>query len=823
MSEISDWSDWFHLCSDAISPCKTYEELTWKYHRLMRGRRDAALAQTDYADKHRMHFWRTRRPIPAFVLTRACLVSAICMIVAVALVLVATGVSSLLSDPLLAGHLPLPVRPNDPASALVSSLGRIITLGILAFAVVVGIFVTRRLLLTTRLSALERRLREPLGLVPPSYRNSFCLAAFDEMFRSYGVGTMASALDTCDRYISANAATYVPIVLMYDLAYGGEGKRDIRLAGEEAVEDEPDASDSNLPSDIKTKVKRGSVNPDSDLTAMIGMDNVKRQIRQLKNRLQFSGGKASTGGNNLVFMGPAGVGKTVTARIVTGLLYEMGYIRRNRIVEIDGDYLKSPYQGQTGVRTQAVINYAVGGVLFIDEAYLLASDRNGSAGTEAIGVLLKAMEDMRDELVVILAGYEDPMTRLLASNEGFRSRVRHTITFKSYTPDELMEIMAKFMHDSDAMRDMTIADAAKPLIREELRRESTRPGFGNARAARNALDALYDIHADRVMRGDETNQLTITEADTRQWLADQAEKAADASRQLMAEQGIDSSIISVDELRGRTHAGSEHPWADLDELVGLDGVKRQIHDLEAQVRFYANDPDKRQPVGHMVFMGPPGVGKTTTVAAVTGILFELGYLQRNQYVDVSGDFLRGSYLGQTGKRTEATISYSLGGVLFIDEAYLLASGQDGHADQYGTEAVGVLVNAMEKHLDDLVIIMAGYPTQMRQLFDINPGLKSRVGIVIDFPNYGPLDICKIFQLMCAKRGFSVERPVWQPLMSAVKQAEANPQFGNARWARQLVDASVRVHARRFADGSVRQEKRMTLDAADVMAALQEMH
>lgn len=826
--EINDWSDWFEMCGGAVEDTKAYERGVRSYLELMDDR-DAARVDADYAQNHSSAFWKADRPV-----TRACLVhaakragvaAAIVMAAAVALwaVRLAAPLAAQYASLLTGGAFDVSGVDANVLDAVVGAILPVLAVAVAVAALSVVAFVLRRAAVTSRLARLEGTLVPVMAYVPPAYRNSFCLSAFSELWRSFGIGTMAQALDVCDTHIANNekAGAYVPITILYDVAYDGEGRRDVSIgpAGEDTWE--PPTDIPGLPEDISSKLRQGPANPKAELDAMIGLAGVKEQIRQMRNRLEFSGGRASTGGSNVALLGDAGTGKTQIARILCGLYYQMGYIRHNHLVEVDGDYLKSPYPGQTGERVSAVVQYAMGGVLFIDEAYLLVSDKSG-AGNEAVGVLLKAMEDNRDDLVVILAGYADPMTRLIMSNEGFKSRIRYTIEFPSYTPEELMEIMHKFMRDSEAMHGMGIAPDAEDAIRVELAREATRPGFGNARSARNALDALYDIHADRYMRGQETDRDNITLADAQRWLSKQADSAASDARQFMAANGIDSSIINVQELRGRTHAGVDDPEGALDALVGLDAVKRQVKDFEDQARFWRESGEAQRPAEHIALLGHAGTGKTTIVAILTTILYKYGYIRENRYVDISGDFLRGAYLGQTGKRTEATVSYALGGVLFIDEAYLLASSEDGTADQFGTEAVGVLINAMEKHRDDLVVILAGYPAQMADLFRVNPGLKSRVSTVIDFPDYTSRELCKIYQRMALADGFHVERSVWAPLNAACAEVSKVEDFGNARWVRDLVGHSEAVHIRRYSTGEVGEDARKVIGLEDVRQALAEM-
>ena len=441
---------------------------------------------------------------------------------------------------------------------------------------------------------------------------------------------------------------------------------------------------------------------------------------------------------------------TEVARILTRIFYDFGYIKKNRIVEVDGEYLKSPYIGQTGERTSAIVEWAMGGVLFVDEAYLLFNEKdNSSVGAEATGVLLKAMEDHRDEFVVIFAGYEDAMNRLIASNEGFASRVKHKLYFDMYTPAELVQIFELFLKKA-GQHVNAIEDEARELLEAEFEAESKLPGFGNARSARNACDALLDIHADRYIEGVEApeNKGIITVGDVEAFIDVQKEKFASDGRNFMAQNHIDQSIVSMSELKSRTRKGSANWKKSMDALVGLEKVKSEIVAFKERADFFRETKvDDSDTVLNLQFVGEAGTGKTSVASIVTGLLYDAGYIRENRYLDISGDFFKASYVGQTGKRTQAIIEYSKGMVLFIDEAYLLSASGGGGGHDFGAEAIGVLVDAMEKSRGEMVVIFAGYEREMRDLMDVNTGLSSRIAQTMHFERYSMRELMLIFSRM----------------------------------------------------------------------------
>lgn len=524
-----------------------------------------------------------------------------------------------------------------------------------------------------------------------------------------------------------------------------------------------------------------------ELNNLVGIDSVKSDIKDIVKLSRYyhelNEDVSDKFSSHILFVGNPGTGKTTVARIISRIYSALGILKKGHMIETDRQGMVASYVGQTAEKTKTLIDKAIGGTLFIDEAYaLVKKDDSGSDfGKEAIDVLIKRMEDDRGKFIVIAAGYTDEMKNFLESNPGLQSRFTKSFVFKDYNPDQLMEITLRNLDEVN----LKISDEAKEKLllyyNEQFRNRDK--NFGNARIVQIVVDKAKQ-------------NLLLRKADHKD-----------------SESKLDECLIVFDDIKDIISSESrtekfeiksdpeklEKELQELNSLTGLESVKTNVEKLISSLKVAQLRKQEGLKVMerslHSVFVGNPGTGKTTVARILSNIYKQLGLLEKGHLVEVDRAGLVAGYQGQTAIKTNEVIQQALGGTLFIDEAYTLSRG----VNDFGQEAIDTLLKRMEDYRGQFVVIVAGYPEEMKKFVNSNPGLQSRFENFFDFEDYNARQLLEISAEIAVQHGYNLDEGALQLLLEIFENLYSTRQknFGNARTAKNILYKAISFQEERI--------------------------
>ena len=505
----------------------------------------------------------------------------------------------------------------------------------------------------------------------------------------------------------------------------------------------------------------------ASLDKYVGIDEIREKIQDLVNsiKIERENGQEYELQDHYLFLGNPGTGKTTIARIFADIFCSLELLPMGHIVEVSRAELVSQWVGETPKEVKRYVQKAMGGILFVDEAYTLIKDEHDDVGKEAVNTLLKLMEDERGKFVCIAAGYTDDM------------QTHYTL---SDDAEEHLSIFFKMMYN--------------------MRQKD----FANARSVRNVYEEAKKRHNSRIQQEraegkDVTSEITV--------LSRQDIEGEDANRQQTLDEVLE----------------------ELDALIGMNSVKETVRKMARRVemdkiRMERGLIDPKNAANHIVLTGNPGTGKTT-VAMMLGKIFKaIGLLPTDKVVEKEAKNLKSSYMNDTGKEVDKACDEAMGGVLFIDEAYMLMKIDDGgNNDQTGEEAVGALMTRMVKDAGKFIVVMAGYRKEMDEFIDrANPGFRRRFKTFIHIEDYSASELVEIFKMQVKRSRMKITEQAEKLLTKMVTEMvnAKSENFGNAGEMTNLLEKvkdlqSERLNEEAMEDVEHTDEQLVTIEACDI--------
>lgn len=514
----------------------------------------------------------------------------------------------------------------------------------------------------------------------------------------------------------------------------------------------------------------------------VGIDEIKKTMLSIVNSIRsferLHPGETYILKDHYIFIGNPGTGKTTIARVFADALSAMGVLPSGQLVEVSPGDLKGQYQGHTAPKVDAAFDRAMGGVLFIDEAYGVWNGENDDFGTEAVTALIKNAEDRRGKMIAILAGYEKEMGVFSTANPGIASRFNVNIKFRDYKGPELTEIARRMIKAQGYTLDNSAElGIGKFFDKMELAKQKD---FANARDVRNAVDKAIKTQNTRIQK-------------------ESSKPGFDASKEF---------VLTMNDISGSSEKpplSVDQVLAQLDDLIGMDDIKQEIRKL-ANVAMVNRMRMERglgsaalQPV-NIILTGNPGTGKTTIAKRLGEVLHAAGVLPSDKVVEREAKTILSGYINESGRNMEKAVDEAMGGVLFIDEAYNLLP-VPGSMNNTGNEALDALMTRMENDKGKFVVVIAGYKDRMEELTRRgNPGLMSRFNKRFHIDDYSAEELIRIFKFNLEKRNFKITGEAEAELRKTVKHMVDNKglHFGNAREIVNLLNEAMELQGNRIA-------------------------
>ncbi len=509
----------------------------------------------------------------------------------------------------------------------------------------------------------------------------------------------------------------------------------------------------------------------------VGLKNIKQSLKDFITYLNFINERKKQGveteegfSANCIFIGNPGTGKTSVARLLGKFFKSIGILENGHVVEVDRAQLVGEYIGETAVKTEKVISQALGGILFIDEAYTLKREKNGQDfGQEAIDIILKRMEDYKNKFFVIAAGYPDLMQNFLESNPGLKSRFTHFFTFEDYNENELTKIFKIFAYKEK----YTVSKETEKFLTGKLANINfgKEKSFGNARFIRNLfeqskieLSKRYQILEENEKDFSSLNTLTKTDIQSAFYLIENRSNTDSLDKR------IDKYLNEVN------------------QLVGLDDVKINFNKIIAALR--VDRLKKERAISSIrkklnsIFIAQHGAGTTTVARLYAKSLKELNRLSSGQLIEIDSSTFFGLNKIDSFLMIDELFKKVLGNVVLVNDV----SASLQCTNDFSESILQYFLKKLYLINDDAVVILSGSSEEIEMLTNNFPVLGNQFPNVFNFEPYSTRQLLEIALSICQKNNYQLDEGAWQQMLELIVELkkEKRKNFYNSRTIKEII-------------------------------------
>lgn len=522
---------------------------------------------------------------------------------------------------------------------------------------------------------------------------------------------------------------------------------------------------------------------------LVGLHNLKQSLRDFISYLEFVKERKAKGietneniSANCIFLGNPGTGKTTVARILGRFFKAIGLLKNGHVVEVDRASLIGEYIGETAQKTEKVINQALGGILFIDEAYSLKRDKNSNDfGQEAIDIILKRMEDYKDKFFVIAAGYPELMEKFINSNPGLKSRFTHHFYFDDYNSSELAEIFKIF---SEKEKYSFNEDAEKFLIEKlDSLIDNTDGSFGNARFIRNLFSE------------------TKIELSKRYHLLEDEEKDFNSLNTILISD-IQSAWLNINNRNNSVVKSNEkidRYVNEINNLVGLSSVKTTFNRIIASIKVDKLKSEKSISSVHKtynsIFIAEPGSGTSTVARLFAKSLFASNKLSKGQLIEIDSSLFSGLSKLDAYLTMDELFKKLSGNVILVND--VTASLQC--LKHFSDSLLQYFLKKLYLMNDEVTAILSGTREEIEIIIESFPVLESQFPNKFEFEPYTNRQLLEIALSICQKKNYQLDEGAWQQLLELIDEMRQgkNRNFYNARSIKELLNRAISIQEDRI--------------------------